>query len=46
MQGKKVVLLTVRIWKTTFRGKDFIVFQGAAEHMIDLIYDYYKLTIN
>lgn len=35
-----------RVWKTTPRGKDFIVFQSATEHMIDLIYDYYKLTIN
>lgn len=35
-----------RVWKTTLGGKDFIIFQSATEHMIDLIDDYYKLTIN
>ena len=33
-------------WKMTLRGKDFLVSQSATEHMIDLICDYYKLTIN
>lgn len=35
-----------RAWKMTLTGKVFIVFQSATEHMRDLIYDYYKLTIN
>lgn len=35
-----------RAWKMTRRGKAFIVFQSVTEHMIDLIYDYYKLSIN
>ena len=35
-----------KVWKATLRGQGFIVFQSATEPMIDLIYDYYKLTIN